>query len=349
MKSKSASTITPAPQRWERPEIFHVEPGHWKKQLAGKCLSVAAKGDVSALKTMLKDHPDFLNKRGPHGRTLLWEATRSGRMTAVKYLVERGADVNLTGCYNSETHVQVTPYCAARYYRRDDIADYLWANGSKLDIFRAAFMGEQPHVARFLAKNPDLLNAEDPCDEIYCIPPLSFAVAGGHVELTEFLIECGAAVTQYSAQLLYLAARANRRDLVDLLAVHGAAVSTMDSGSLIDVNDLDLMRYLLDHGVPVNQIGKNDFPPLIFLARGDKSERPDKLTLLLDYGADVNAIGPHGKTALHYAAAGGHTRVVKLLLDRGADATLKDDDGETALDLARLAEKQAVVSMLQNQ
>jgi ankyrin repeat protein len=252
----------------------------------------------------------------------------------------------LTGCYNSETHVQVTPYCAAHYYRRDEIAAYLWANGSKLDIFRAAFMGERRRVGRLLARNPDLLNAEDPCDEIYCIPLLGFAVAGGHADLAEFLIGRGAEVTQYGALLLYLAVRTDSRDLVDLLAAHGADIGAMDAGSYVDMNDLALMRYLLERGAPVNRIGKNGFPPLIYLARGDKRERPDKLALLLDHGADVNAVGPHGRTALHYAAAGGHTTVVQLLLDRGADAELEDDDGETALDLARAADRADTAALL---
>lgn len=141
----SNSSVT---QRWERPEIFDFEPGHWKKQLAGKYLSVAAKGDVKALRTLLQEHPEFLNKGGPHNRTLLWEATRNGRTEAV-------------------------------------------------------------------------------------------------------------------------------------------------------VPDLEHMRYLLDHGAPANRTGKNGFPPLIYIARGDKGEHPDKLQVLLDYGADVNAAGPNGRTALH--------------------------------------------------
>jgi ankyrin repeat protein len=331
-------------QRWERP--FDFEPGHWKKQLATKVLSLAAKGDVRALRVLLQDHPEFLNKRGPHGRTLVWMATRSGRFEAVKFLVEQGAAVNATGCYNSETHVQVTPYCAARYYKRDHIAAYLQANGAMQDIFRAAYLGDQLQVERELASNPELLKAEDPCDEIYFIPLLSFAVAGGHAELAQFLIRRGEAVTHYSAQLLYLAAKVPRLDLIELLVAHNADVSAVDSGIFISISNLHVMRYLLNQGASANQIGKNGFPPLVYLARGDKAERPDKLQVLLDYGADVNATGPHQRTALHYAAAGGHASVVAVLLERGADTTLKDERGETALRLARTARKISVVELL---
>src|SRR4051794_26582548 len=93
-------TPAPVPQRWERP--LDVPPGFWKRQLASKYLSIASRGDVTALNDLLAEHPDFLNKRGPHGRTLLWEATRRGRLAAVQWLVEQGADPDAMGAYNSE-------------------------------------------------------------------------------------------------------------------------------------------------------------------------------------------------------------------------------------------------------
>ena len=139
------------PQRFLRP--FDLEPGHCKKQLPGKYLAIARKGDVEGLRALLRERPEFLSKRGPFGRTLLWEAARNGRMPAVKMLVGLGADVNATGCYNSETIVRLTPYCAARYYQRTAIADYLWECGSVLDIFRAAFMGDSERVGKELARD----------------------------------------------------------------------------------------------------------------------------------------------------------------------------------------------------
>lgn len=47
--------------------------------------------------------------------------------------------------------------------------------------------------------------------------------------------------------------------------------------------------------------------------------------LLLDRGTDVNTrITPHGTTALHYAAVKGHALVARLLLDRGATVDARD-------------------------
>ncbi len=136
------STPLPTPQRWERP--FNFPPGFWKRQLPTKVLELAIRGDVDALRQVLAERPQVLNQRGAHNRTLLWEAARRGKLAAVKWLVEGGAELDATGCYNSESYVQITPYCAAIYYHRADVAAYLLSQGAQLDIFRAAFLGDQP-------------------------------------------------------------------------------------------------------------------------------------------------------------------------------------------------------------
>ena len=118
---------------------------------------------------------------------------------------------------------------------------------------------------------------EDPNDETYYSPPVLFAVAGGHLELTESLIRRGAEVAQYSTQLLLLAARASRRDLVDVLFNGGADSRALDSGIFVSASDVDLLRYLISKGVSLNGRGISGFPPLVYVARGDKGEHPEKI------------------------------------------------------------------------
>ncbi len=333
------------PQRWVRP--FPVDPGQYKRQLANKHLAVGARGDVPALRQLLKAHPEFLSRRGNHNRTLLWEAARRGRLRAVKWLAERGAEVDATGCYNSESVVQLTPYCAAVFYRRPEVAAYLLKQGARLDSFRAAFLGDRARVQQLLAADPGLLLNEDPHDDIYFVPLVAFAVAGGHSGLTADLIQQGAVLATYSAQLLYLAARQDRLDLIELLAAHGVEVGAADTSIFLAASDPAILRFLLEHGVSAAHTSAlNGFPPLIYVARGDKRESPDKVRLLLEHGAPVNAIGPRGRTALHYAAAGGHADVIRVLLAYGADPALQDESGATPLALARAGGKTAAVSAL---
>ena len=318
----------------------------WKAQLASRHLAAGGRGDVAAMGRMLAEHPDWLSKRGPHNRTLLWEATRRGHLAAMKWLVARGAKLDATGCYNSESLVQLTPYCAAVYYQHDEAAAYLKAQGAKLDIFRATFMGEQARVARALGKEPELLQADDPHDPIYFVPLPAFALVGGQTEMLEFLLERGAPVAPYSAQLLHLAARVGRLEWVEQLIAAGADARAVDSGIFATVYDAEMLRYLIAHGTSATRIGKNGFPPLVYAARGDKRESPETVQLLLEHGAPVDALGLRGRTALHYAAAGGHARVIQVLLDHGAALNLRDEAGATPLELARAAGKTAAAALL---
>jgi ankyrin repeat protein len=69
--------------------------------------------------------------------------------------------------------------------------------------------------------------------------------------------------------------------------------------------------------------------------------------LLLGKGASVNLRDtPEQFTALMFAAAEGHVKVVRLLLEHGADPSLKDADGDTAESFATQKGHPDVVEIL---
>ncbi len=334
------------PQRMVRSLDFLPEAR--KQMLRTRDLEVAGKGDIEGLRHLLTRHPEWLNRRGSHNRTLLWEAVRRGKLPAVQWLVEQGADVNATGRYNGESFVLLTPYCAAIYYHRWLVAEYLRSHGAEEDIFRAAFLGDFEAVAGELATHPERINAEDPQDRLYYVPLLSFAVAGGRIDLVEFLLNRGAVVAPYSIQLLSLAAKNGRKDLLELLLKHAAQVVALGDCYFSNTYDLDILRYLLERGASPSPRGENRFAPLIYFCRADKGEQVEKIKLLLEYNAPVNARGPKGRTALHYAAAAGFLQVMAVLLDHGADYRLRDHQGETPLALARRYGRIAAGSLLED-
>ena len=83
------------------------------KQLTGRpddflkiAAPAAARGDLEALEVYLEAEPEWLTRVGPHGRTLLWEAARGGKAEAVEVLAERGAPIDVPGCYHHETTIE---------------------------------------------------------------------------------------------------------------------------------------------------------------------------------------------------------------------------------------------------
>src|SRR5258708_11883487 len=100
----------------------------------------------------------------------MWEAARRGRLAAVQWLIEQGAELDATGCYNSESMGQLTPDCAAVYYRRAEVAAYLLARGARLGGFPAAFIGGPAPAAPAAAAEAWLLLAGRPVHPTQLLP-----------------------------------------------------------------------------------------------------------------------------------------------------------------------------------
>jgi len=105
-------------------------------------------------------------------------------------------------------------------------------------------------------------------------------------------------------------------------------------------DNADLVRALLDEGVPVDEYGPGDdgdFTPLMESVNEVPdfydSDRAGVTGLLLAFGADVRRRDAVGRTALHYAA-GTSASAVELLLAHGADESARDIDGRTPLHAA---------------
>jgi len=67
---------------------------------------------------------------------------------------------------------------------------------------------------------------------------------------------------------------------------------------------------------------------------------------LLDEGADVNALDGQNHPALFWASFNGHAKVVEILLDYGADVTMEDVWGRTSLYWANFNRHKKVVELL---
>ncbi|KAI1780339.1 ankyrin repeat-containing domain protein [Hypoxylon cercidicola] len=76
--------------------------------------------------------------------------------------------------------------------------------------------------------------------------------------------------------------------------------------------------------------GPAGLPPDSFSMNGGESQRHEQvINLLLDSGANPNAQNKDQQTALHWAAASGNARIVRMLLEHGADMGVRDVHGFT--------------------
>ena len=83
-----------------------------------------------------------------------------------------------------------------------------------------------------------------------------------------------------------------------------------------DRGDIDVVRALLDKGVPVDGLTTEEVTPLQYASQNGHS---DVVLLLIERGADVNFEGTRLSTPLMRACNGGHTEAIRILLEKGAD------------------------------
>lgn len=108
--------------------------------------------------------------------------------------------------------------------------------------------------------------------------------------------------------------------------------------------DLDMVRYAVSQGAELNCY---DFMQMTPLTLATRLGVVDICHLLLDNNASVETPDWSGRTALHYAAAEGHTAIVsELLAQPTVNPSLRSGDGYTALEMALKNARTGCISLL---
>lgn len=87
----------------------------------------------------------------------------------------------------------------------------------------------------------------------------------------------------------------------------------------------------IDSGLGTNDINEVDERGLTPLMWSSAYGQVPTAALLLKAGAMHSIKGPDGETAIHLAAAGGHTDIIRLLIAAGASVNESDDVRHTKL------------------
>jgi ankyrin len=225
---------------------------------------------------------------------------------------------------------------------------------------------------------------------------LVFAAREGDLESADYLLRAGADVnqtTEYGWTPLLTATNNRHYQLASFLIDWGADVNKPNKGGWTplyiatdnrnieggdypvpkaDLDHLDFIKLLLDHGANVNgRIKDNTLSRTIFtmqwfledgatpFVRAAQSSDVALMKLLLAYGADPKIPTAHNDTALTTAAGIGwvegvtyehsvreNVEAVKLLLDLGLDPNAANKDGRTPLMAAAMKGRNEVVQML---
>ena len=295
----------------------------------------------------------------------------------VKFLVEKGADVN------AKTHFEYssveTPLLLSLDNENSSVAEYLINNGADINVTNED--GETPLMYASKVHNIKVIElliqkgADINAFNNYGNTALIYGV--NNLETVKLLVENGADVNFYkggSTALISACEYSPERniDVIKYLVSKNANINaqdnegdtalnktldTSDEGS-IDILDFEIANFLIEQGADVNIKNKREYTPLIYLGMGEgnfnnKSFQEYRIKLaevLLEKGADINAQDYEGYTSLMWACASSGSRFaepfVKFLVEKGADVNIEDDHGDTALDIAENLKLRKIAGIL---
>jgi ankyrin repeat protein len=210
-----------------------------------------------------------------------------------------------------------------------------------LSFFDAIKQGNRHEVERQLIVDPNLIHVRE-----QGLSPILIAAYHQQPEIASFLADKTVVLTIFEAsatgkinQVIRLLARDPQ--LVNAYAEDGFQALGLASF----FGHYDTAEYLATAGAPISSSSRNKLSatPLHSAAAGGHTRI---VKMLLEHGADPNIPEQGGFTPLHAAAQNGDVETIRALLLGGADLTIKSDGGKSPLDIAMDADHEQAAALL---
>ncbi|GGV64980.1 hypothetical protein GCM10010277_71910 [Streptomyces longisporoflavus] len=300
-----------------------ADAGHREAGTGLTVLMIAAgQADAPTVRALIEGGADVLTADSRAGATALHKACQGGSLDVVKALVEAGAFVDAVAPTTGHTALM-----DALWYKYPDIAEYLLARGTALQVYTHYGFSLEQHFAYELNVNTfgkdkllkaeEHLNARRADDErAVARQELMAATAEGDTERVRKLLDAGAEVDERSPNLsgfndshtaLLVACRDGHDEIVRLLLAAGADVNAVEPTF---------------GAVPLHKAVYNGHA-------GITADLVRQSGIDLDFQGATNGYSP-----LHDALWHGYEECARTLVEAGARLDLVGHDGKTPLDLA---------------
>ena len=264
--------------------------------------NASKQGNIEKLKTILSENPGLLDAEDSKGFTPVHSAVVGGKEDVVKFLIDKGADLNIRNKNG------LTPVFTAIDRGRNNIAKVLIENGADINIkgYRGSTL-------------------------------LHMAARGGDSGLAQVLLDKGAKINVRDSRgntPLHMAFESNQLEnrrfgLIKMLVDNGADVNAKNSAGstpfilTVQKNFSEIALYMIEKSKDKMEVFPNGKSLLHWAASAGKT---DLVETLLKNGADKNENTADGKTPLYYAVKYGNKETIDILNKYGADRSSIDEN-----------------------
>ncbi|MGO4885983.1 MAG: ankyrin repeat domain-containing protein [Bryobacteraceae bacterium] len=264
------------------------------------------------------------------------------RLACLEWLLENGADPELTGAWPSARAIIVAAFVGSPEYVK-----VLRKGGAKMDGFAGAALGDRKLVEKTLRARPDFPRERDlgGLTALQCAAGSRMPKADT-LGIARLLIDAGAEVGALTrswandVNAAYFAAGRKDRAMFDLLLESGADATDAFSHAVWG-GAYELAESALAHGAIIDRATANGKLLLNDVIRWGQIPQ---MTWLLEHAASPNVPDERGWTAVHQAASRGNVRMLRAVLDAGGDAKRRDKEGRMPRDVARAAKVAAMLA-----
>lgn len=309
----------------------------------GVVYALLEQADDAAIKFLLTQIGNEIEKRTHDSRTYIFWAAYKGNVAIMKYLLEKGAKLDV---WDSHGNTPVT-FAAATGQKNTLVYELFEKYGANLLKEKnedgvgvlhlvTPYLENEKELTYFVNKGFDLKETDPKGNNIF-----NYAAKRGNIEFLKMLIAKGVSpkiVNKEGGNAILYASQGMRNSKNTLTTYQfleslGVAVHVIgDRGrnplhSIAYRNEnLEIFNYFIDKGVDVNLQDNEGNTPFMNAANSNDLK---VVQFLSNYVKDINSKNENGRSALAMAVHRNTPEVVDFLLKKGADIQAKDKDGNT--------------------
>jgi len=296
------------------------------------------------LEYLLSIKGNSVDKLTHDGRTYLFWAVYKNNIEFVKYLIEKGAKMDII----DDKGYSVINFAATTGQQNTELYDILLKHGATIDgltpkganalLLLAPNLNNLDFISYFTTKGLSLSSIDNNGNGIF-----NYAVTKGNKQLLSSLIEKGLPyknLNKMGGNAMLFATRGSRKGYnslaffkyLETLGINPNITNRNGKTPLHNLaysnTDTESYAYFITKGVDANQANKDGDTPLLQACYKNSLE---VISFLLKHTDAINHSNKKGITALTNAIKGNSPKIIELLLKNGADVSVLDKKGNNLM------------------